>query len=103
MIPTSSAFPFTQPDSETTSLDIYSSGSEKEDWIQPSINRLAFDYTHSSLVAGIYARSSVTGTIIPLDELEAALAYMAADPDIQREIKEIQAEFDGTEADGLTD
>jgi hypothetical protein len=33
------------------------------------------------------------------DELDA----MAADPDIQREIKQIQAEFEETETDGLTD
>lgn len=43
------------------------------------------------------------GVPTPTSQDEALLAEMAADPDIQREIRQIQAEFDGTEADGLTD
>jgi hypothetical protein len=35
--------------------------------------------------------------------IESQLAEMAADPDIQREIRLIQAEFAETEGDGLTD
>jgi len=35
--------------------------------------------------------------------LERELAAMAADPDIQRELREIDAEFRGTEGDGLED
>lgn len=34
-------------------------------------------------------------------DFEAQLAAMAADPDIQREIKSINHEFSGTEMDGL--
>jgi hypothetical protein len=34
---------------------------------------------------------------------EDELAAMANDPDIQREIEQIQAEFEVTENDGLTD
>ena len=33
--------------------------------------------------------------------IEEQLAAMAADPDIQRELLEIEAEFAGTETDGL--
>ena len=33
--------------------------------------------------------------------IEDQLAAMAADPDIQREIRQIEAEFAGTETDGL--
>ncbi len=33
--------------------------------------------------------------------IEEQLAAMAADPDIQRELREIEAEFAGTETDGL--
>jgi hypothetical protein len=36
-------------------------------------------------------------------EMESQLAAMAADPDIQREISEIQSEFVVTEPDGLSD
>jgi hypothetical protein len=32
---------------------------------------------------------------------ESQLAAMASDPDIQRELREIEAEFEGTEFDGL--
>jgi hypothetical protein len=32
---------------------------------------------------------------------DAQLADMAADPDIQRELRQIEVEFSGTEADGL--
>jgi hypothetical protein len=35
--------------------------------------------------------------------IENQLAAMAADPEIQREISQIQTEFAGTESDGLTD
>lgn len=35
--------------------------------------------------------------------LELELAAVAADPDIQREIREIDEEFKGTESDGLED
>jgi hypothetical protein len=34
-------------------------------------------------------------------DIQAQLAAMAADPDIQREIRAIEAEFAGTELDGL--
>ncbi len=34
-------------------------------------------------------------------DFEAALAEMAADPDIRRELEEIAQEFAGTEMDGL--
>ncbi len=33
--------------------------------------------------------------------IEAQLAAMAADPEIQRELRQIEAEFAGTETDGL--
>jgi hypothetical protein len=33
--------------------------------------------------------------------IEEQLAAMAADPDIQRELRQIEAEFSGTEMDGL--
>ena len=33
---------------------------------------------------------------------EAQLAAMAADPNIQRELRQIEAEFAGTESDGLS-
>ena len=36
-------------------------------------------------------------------EMESQLAAMAADPDIQREIRAIQSEFASAEADGLND
>jgi hypothetical protein len=36
-----------------------------------------------------------------LEDFEASLAVMAADPAIQRELKEIEAEFAETENDGL--
>jgi hypothetical protein len=35
--------------------------------------------------------------------VENQLAAMAADPDIQRELRQIEAEFAGTEMDGLPD
>jgi len=35
------------------------------------------------------------------DEWEAGLSAMAADPEMQRELRRISAEFKGTEADGL--
>ena len=35
------------------------------------------------------------------DDWESELAAMAADPDVQRELREIRADFSGTEADGL--
>ncbi len=35
--------------------------------------------------------------------LENQIAAMASDPDIRREIDAIQAEFAGTESDGLAD
>jgi hypothetical protein len=35
--------------------------------------------------------------------VEGQLAAMAADPDIRREMDQIQAEFSDTELDGLTD
>lgn len=35
--------------------------------------------------------------------IEDQLAAMAADPEIQRELREIEAEFRGTEMDGLPD
>lgn len=39
--------------------------------------------------------------ILPDADIQAQLAAMAADPDIQREIKNIEAEFTITELDGL--
>ncbi len=36
-------------------------------------------------------------------DIQAQLAAMASDPDIQREIAAIQAEFSVTEADGLSE
>ena len=36
-------------------------------------------------------------------DIENQLAAMAADPDVQREIKRIEMEFAGTESDGLAD
>lgn len=35
--------------------------------------------------------------------IEDQLAAMAADPEIQRELRQIEAEFSGTEMDGLPD
>ena len=35
------------------------------------------------------------------DAWEAELSAMAADPEMQRELRQINAEFKGTEADGL--
>lgn len=35
--------------------------------------------------------------------IDDQLAAMAADPDIQRELRQIEAEFSGTELDGLQD
>jgi hypothetical protein len=49
----------------------------------------------------VRARAAKQGAV--LEGIENKLAEMAADPDIQREIRQIQAEFDGTEADGLSD
>lgn len=37
----------------------------------------------------------------PQSSLADQLAAMASDPDIQRELQQIEAEFAGTEADGL--
>ena len=34
--------------------------------------------------------------------VESQLAAMASDPDIQRELRQIETEFAGTEADGLS-
>jgi hypothetical protein len=41
------------------------------------------------------------GRVGKRDDWDADLAAMAADPDIQRELREISAEFAATEADGL--
>ena len=40
-------------------------------------------------------------TLRPQASLADQLAAMASDPDIQRELQQIEAEFTGTEADGL--
>ena len=41
-------------------------------------------------------------TVGAQSSLESQLAAMASDPDIQRELRDIEAEFAGTEADGLS-
>jgi hypothetical protein len=40
-------------------------------------------------------------TVLPQEPLESDLAAMAADPEIQRELRDIEEEFRGTESDGL--
>jgi hypothetical protein len=40
-------------------------------------------------------------TLRPQASLADQLAMMASDPDIQRELQQIEAEFAGTETDGL--
>ena len=41
-------------------------------------------------------------TLRPQPSLTDQLAAMASDPDIQRELQQIEAEFAGTETDGLS-
>ncbi len=40
-------------------------------------------------------------TLSTPDEMDAQLVAMAADPEIQRELAAIEAEFTGTKTDGL--
>lgn len=47
------------------------------------------------------ARGLRSSTRLTPDERDQQLALMAADPDIQREIREIDKEFAHTERDGL--
>jgi len=79
---------------------------EDSGWIQPPVSQQAIDLSAETLIDGIYVRSSGLGDVSPLAaeaDIERALDRMAADPNIQREIRAIEAEFSFTEADGLTD
>jgi len=107
-------YPLTEDDDAISS--VYSTSGPSDDeysWIQPSINQpinqqAIIDPTTSSLVDGIYVQTLDNEVAFPTiweseADIEAQLAIMAADPDIQREIKQIQEEFEVTESDGLTD
>lgn len=102
----------TAPMEQESSLSrVYSTSETSEDvytWIQPPITHLALDPVGSTLIDGIYVQTPPQEVIVvskrgPDSELESQLAAMAADPDIQREIRLIENEFTGTESDGLTD
>ncbi|MHB8627079.1 MAG: hypothetical protein ACYDBJ_06920 [Aggregatilineales bacterium] len=88
---------------DTLSLSAVYSTSETErdpyEWIQPSISRQTLDTSRSSVIDGLYVQ------ILPpeVSSIEGQIAAMAADPDIQREIRQIQAEFASTDMDGLID
>lgn len=95
---------------DTSMSPIYStsdSGQEVYPWIQPPITNQSLDPSRSTLINGIYAQAVQEEKLpesqtIP-SEMEAGLSAMAADPDIQQEIRQVQSEFEITEADGLAD
>ena len=55
------------------------------------------------LINELAAEAGVENPIFTPSTIEAELDAMAADPNIQREINLINAEFSETEMDGLTD
>ncbi len=71
------------------------------------LERLAADIDRLSLDDQIalmerLARRIRERTRSPAVSLDDALTAMANDPDIQRELRAIEAEFTGTESDGLS-
>ena len=54
-----------------------------------------------SLLRGVSHRIRVD--VIAKTDLDAELSKMAADPEIQKELREIENEFSPTEGDGLDD
>jgi hypothetical protein len=103
------------PDSKTQMTEqstgkwsIYSTsdvGGGSYTWIQDPIARQVLAPTETNLIDGIYVQALPVELLIKqpsVSDIEAELDAMAADPDIQREIKQINAEFAGTEMDGLT-
>jgi hypothetical protein len=73
-----------------------------------TLARLDMDIKHLSLAEQTWLMERLaqyirTGTMLQQKILENQLAEMAADPDIQREIRMIEAEFSVTESDGLID
>jgi hypothetical protein len=74
------------------------------EWIQPSITDQILDYVQVKIIDNLYVQTSPIGEPKSHKSLsESELAKMAADPEIQAEIQRINAEFAGTELDGLTD
>ncbi len=73
-------------------------------WIQPPVIKQALELSNSTLIDGIYVQTLPEQPAIADDyppDLEAGLDWMATDPDVQRDLAMIQAEFEITEGDGL--
>lgn len=94
---------------DTLKTSVYSTSdvsNETYAWIQDPITRQTLDTTRSSLIDGIYVRTTPPPIIVnqePRTDIESELAEMAADPEIQREYGLINTEFAETEWDGLAD
>jgi|GEM_PF-6416150 hypothetical protein len=77
------------------------------DWIQPSILNLQINFDDSVLIDGLYVKSGAdVNRIVPLEwlvDMDAMLDALAADPEIQEQSRQIDAEFRVTEMDGLSD
>jgi hypothetical protein len=76
-------------------------------WIQPSIVHLMLAPATGPLIEGVYSQAFAQDIPQPgvstADEFERQMAAMAQDPDVQRELAAIQADFARAEADGLDD
>jgi hypothetical protein len=91
--------------SQRSANDASALHSRSESWIQASDNTI-LDGSQLVIIDNVYA--SVYLEPLPAleetyDNIEAELQAMANDPDIQREMRKIAAEFRVTDGDGLTD
>lgn len=72
----------------------------------PTLERIEADISHLSLTEQLWLLERLAQHIRVRmfrmePALESQLATMANDPDVQRELRLIEADFAGTEADGL--
>ncbi len=87
---------------DTSVFHVFSTSEPNEkdrNWIQPSISQQTFDLNDSLLINGIYVQTKPQEIL----NIEQELLAMAADADIQRDLRLINEEFAETEMDGLSD
>lgn len=68
--------------------------------LEKNIRRLTLD-EQLQLIERVSHR--IRADVVAKADLDAELSEMAADPEIQKELREIDNEFSATEADGLDD
>ena len=68
--------------------------------LEKNISRLTLD-EQLQLIERVNHR--IRADVVAKTDLDAELSEMAADPEIQKELREIDNEFSATEADGLDD